>query len=100
MNEIFLIEYIKSREAGELTPAFILLINQLIKSIWHSYPLFDDELYSQEIYREFQIHTMRIIQRNWNKMNLEKSTNVYAFFSTSIRGSFASFMTYMKKSYS
>lgn len=96
MNEHLLVAYRESLKAGAMTPAFVELLGKLVRQNYdrryQSYKILD---YDHRI--RMEEYAMNMAVKNWDSMILERSTNVYAFFSQKIRGAFLAYLHKLRK---
>jgi len=79
-----------------MTPAFIeqiaRLVEQNYKKRFGHYKILDYDFIG-----EIKEYAMRLATKHWDSLNLEKSTNAYAFFTQRIVGAFVSFQAKRRK---
>jgi hypothetical protein len=84
-NEILLAEIIKARELGEMTEELYMMIHAIVEALakkpqWEGI----DEYLLEEMKSEARVHLMK----HGLKFDPTKSDNPFAYYSTSIHGSF------------
>lgn len=97
MNDELLAAYRESLKAGEMTSVFINLLVKLVKQNIDKRYSHHFKVHDYDFLVGMEEHAIKMAMKNWNDLNLEKSTNAQAFFTTKIAGAMCRYLSDMRK---